>query len=100
MRLALPVYLYSDLLLHDMGAGLADHRPVANASGWEWRTQPLWGMGEAGEKGNMRLLHDGRARTITEAILWHGGEAAVARAKFAALEKADREMLLTFLQWL
>ncbi len=97
-RRIIPVY--SDLLLHDMGAGLADHRPVANASGWEWRTQPLWGLGQEGKEGDMNLLHDGRARTITEAILWHGGEARGARAKFTALSKTDRQKLVGFLRGL
>ncbi len=93
------IHPYSDLLLHDMGAGLADHRAVAEASGWEWRTQPLWGAGRAGElNGNQFYLHDGRARTLVEAILWHSGEARAARAKFAALNKSDRDALIDFLQ--
>ncbi len=95
------IYPYSDFLLHDMGAGLADHRPVAQASGWEWRTQPLWGIGNAEEiNGNKFFLHDGRARTITEAILWHGGEARRARAKFSALSKMQRLALVEFVRGL
>ena len=95
------IYPYSDLLLHDMGAGLADHRPVAQASGWEWRTQPLWGIGKAEEiNGNQFFLHDGRARTIIEAILWHGGEARAARSKFAALNKLQRAALIEFVEGL
>ena len=95
------IYPYSDLLLHDMGAALADHRPVAQASGWEWRTQPLWGIGKAEEvNGNKFFLHDGRARTITEAILWHGGEARSSRSKFAALNKKQRAALIEFVEGL
>lgn len=95
------IYPYSDLLLHDMGAALADHRPVAQASGWEWRTQPLWGIGKAEAiNGNKFFLHDGRARTITEAILWHGGEARKSRKKFAALNKQQRAALVEFVEGL
>ena len=95
------IYPYSDLLLHDMGAALADHRPVAQASGWEWRTQPLWGIGKAEEiNGNKFFLHDGRARTITEAILWHGGEAGSSRSKFALLSKKLRSALIEFVKGL
>lgn len=97
----LTIYPYSDLLLHDLGAGLADHRPVAEASGWEWRTQPLWGIGRAGAvNGNAFFLHDGRARTIEEAILWHGGEASASRAKYAALGKSERADLIEFISGL
>jgi CxxC motif-containing protein (DUF1111 family) len=89
---------YTDLLLHDMGPGLADGARQGLATGQEWRTPPLWGLGAwrtlAPEAG---LLHDGRARTITEAILWHGGEAAAARKTFRALPAADRAALLAFL---
>lgn len=95
------IYPYSDLLLHDMGAALADHRPVAQASGWEWRTQPLWGIGKTEEvNGNKFFLHDGRARSITEAILWHGGEARKAREKYAALNKKQRTALIEFVEGL
>src|SRR3546814_5217853 len=77
---------YTDLLLHDMGPGLADGRPDGDASGSEWRTPPLWGIGltETGN-GHTRFLHDGRARGIAEAILWHGGEGEAARDRFKAL---------------
>lgn len=95
----LTIHPYSDLLLHDMGAGLADHRPVAESSGWEWRTQPLWGIGWE-TNGKASYLHDGRARTIEEAILWHGGEARKARAGYARLSKVDREKLIGFLRGL
>ncbi len=92
------IWPYSDLLLHDMGEGLADHRPEGNASGREWRTPPLWGMGLArtvNERGS--FLHDGRARTPLEAILWHGGEATAARDRVVAMTPAQRADLLRFL---
>lgn len=91
---------YTDLLLHDMGEGLADGRPDFQAESGEWRTPPLWGLGLATELDgpNAGLLHDGRARTATEAILWHGGEALDAREAFQSLSKTDREALLAFLK--
>ncbi|MDW5318167.1 di-heme oxidoredictase family protein [Rhizobium sp. PL01] len=93
------IWPYSDFLLHDMGEGLADGQPVGVASGSEWRTPPLWGIGLTKTvSGHTFFLHDGRARNLTEAILWHGGEAAKARDRFAALEKADRQALITFLE--
>lgn len=93
------VWPYSDFLLHDMGEGLADGQPVGVASGQEWRTPPLWGIGLTRTvSGRTFFLHDGRARSLTEAILWHGGEAQAARDRFADLEKADRDALLTFLE--
>jgi CxxC motif-containing protein (DUF1111 family) len=89
---------YTDLLLHDMGEGLADGRPEGVASGREWRTAPLWGIGLTAEvSGHTQFLHDGRARSLTEAILWHGGEAQAARDAFAALPAAERAALLAFL---
>lgn len=90
---------YTDLLLHDMGEGLADGRPDGEASGGEWRTPPLWGLGllEA-VNGQTRLLHDGRARGFDEAILWHGGEAAASRERFKKLERSDRDALVRFLR--
>jgi CxxC motif-containing protein (DUF1111 family) len=92
------IWPYSDLLLHDMGEGLADGRPEGLASGREWRTPPLWGIGLTEEvNGHTYFLHDGRARNLTEAILWHGGEAQAARDAFAAMSKADREAVLAFL---
>ena len=92
------IWPYSDLLLHDMGEGLADHRPVGDADGYEWRTAPLWGIGLTETvSGHTLYLHDGRARNLTEAILWHGGEAEASRDGFAALGKEDREALLAFL---
>ena len=89
---------FTDLLLHDMGDGLADGRPDHDASGSEWRTPPLWGLGLVPVvNGHDRLLHDGRARGFAEAILWHGGEAEAAREAFRMAERAEREALLAFL---
>lgn len=80
-----------------MGAGLADNRPDGEASGSEWRTAPLWGIGLTETlSGHTLFLHDGRARNATEAILWHGGEAESARDAFVELPKEDRERLLAF----
>lgn len=88
---------YTDLLLHDMGEELADHRPEFKASGRDWRTQPLWGIGLSEiVSGSSALLHDGRARNVAEAILWHGGEAQGAREAFRRMPKADREALVKF----
>ena len=88
---------YTDLLLHDMGDALADGRPEGDATGKEWRTAPLWGIGlTQAVSGHTMFLHDGRARSLTEAILWHGGEARRARDAFAALSRADRARLLAF----
>jgi len=93
------IWPYSDLLLHDMGEGLADHRPEGVADGSEWRTPPLWGIGlTATVSGHTQFLHDGRARNLTEAILWHGGEAQAARDGFAAMDRPTREALLAFLE--
>ena len=90
---------YTDLLLHDMGDDLADGRPEYQASGREWRTPPLWGIGLSRTvNGHGDLLHDGRARNVTEAVLWHGGEAEASRDAFRALRKADREALVKFVE--
>jgi CxxC motif-containing protein (DUF1111 family) len=95
------IWPYSDFLLHDMGDGLADGQAVGVASGREWRTQPLWGIGLTQTVNNHSFfLHDGRARNLTEAILWHGGEAQAARDAFAALPADDRAALLKFLETL
>lgn len=93
-----PVPLYSDLLLHDMGDGLADNRPDGSASGSEWRTAPLWGLRLMRRflNGDAFLLHDGRARSIEEAILLHGGEAETARDGFGALGPDARAAVLDF----
>lgn len=91
------IWPYTDMLLHDMGDGLADGRPEGEASGREWRTAPLWGVGLTEVvSGHTNLLHDGRARSVTEAILWHGGEAEPARETFRAMSKEDRAALLRF----
>jgi CxxC motif-containing protein (DUF1111 family) len=90
---------YTDLLLHDMGEDLADGRPDFVATGSEWRTPPLWGLGMIEVvNGHTFLLHDGRARNMEEAILWHGGEATQSRDAFIQLSKDDREKLLKFLK--
>lgn len=90
---------YTDLLLHDMGEGLADNLPEAGASGAEWRTPPLWGIGlTASVSGGEAYLHDGRARSLSEAILWHGGEANTAKEKFRTATSAERNALLAFLR--
>ncbi|MEM7217439.1 MAG: di-heme oxidoredictase family protein [Pseudomonadota bacterium] len=89
------IWPYSDLLLHDMGPDLADGRRDGDASGREWRTPPLWGLGTQSGKG---LLHDARARNLTEAVLWHGGEASASRERFSALAPAARQDLLRFVR--
>ena len=92
------IHPFTDLLLHDMGAELADALPEADAGAAEWRTPPLWGLGAAAAAGApSHLMHDGRARTFEEAILWHGGEAAPSRERFRALPAAARRDLLRFL---
>jgi CxxC motif-containing protein (DUF1111 family) len=89
---------YTDLLLHDMGDGLAEPLVEGGAGGAEWRTAPLWGLRWAvTATGDASLLHDGRARNILEAILWHGGEALSARDHVAALSADDRQALISFL---
>ena len=93
------IHPYSDLLLHDMGASLADNRPEFLASGSEWRTAPLWGIGLTKTvAGEANFLHDGRARTLLEAIIWHGGEAQASRDKVLSMNRHDRESLILFLQ--
>ncbi|SDH81348.1 CxxC motif-containing protein, DUF1111 family [Pseudomonas benzenivorans] len=89
---------YSDLLLHDMGPGLADKRSEFLASGREWRTPPLWGIGLTETvSGHTQLLHDGRARDLLEAILWHGGEAEAAKQQVLTFAADERAALLAFL---
>lgn len=93
------IHPYTDLLVHDMGPGLADNRPDYLADGTEWRTTPLWGIGLFEKtNGTPYYLHDGRARTLKEAILWHGGEAQHAVTQFTKLSRADRDAIITFLQ--
>jgi CxxC motif-containing protein (DUF1111 family) len=93
---------YSDLLLHDMGTGLADKLVEGQAKGNMWRTAPLWGLGYTekvmGANAKVGYLHDGRARNLTEAIMWHDGEGAASRQRFEKLTKTDREALLAFLK--
>lgn len=90
---------YTDLLLHDMGEGLADNRPDFAATGREWRTPPLWGIGLVPTvNGHSRFLHDGRARNLLEAILWHGGEAEHSRQQVLAMSKEERAALVRFLE--
>ena len=92
------IHPYTDLLLHDMGEGLSDHRQIFQASGRDWRTPPLWGVGLVGTVNDHdNFLHDGRARGLDEAILWHGGEAEKSKEQFIKLQKSDRETLLRFL---
>ncbi|GLU45174.1 di-heme oxidoredictase family protein [Allomuricauda sp. NBRC 101325] len=93
------IYPYTDLLVHDMGELLADHRPDYLANGNEWKTRPLWGIGLTQVvNGHMDLLHDGRAKNITEAILWHGGEAEASKNAFKELSTSDRNALLAFIK--
>ncbi|WP_036062440.1 di-heme oxidoreductase family protein [Leptospira noguchii] len=90
---------YTDLLLHDMGDGLADNRPDEEANGREWRTPPLWGIGLFEKvNGHSRYLHDGRARNLMEAILWHGGEAESSKNFILKLDVRDRAHLINFLK--
>jgi CxxC motif-containing protein (DUF1111 family) len=93
------IFPYTDLLLHDMGAELADNRAVFAAGGREWRTAPLWGIGLAKKVApQIAFLHDGRARTLLEAILWHGGEAQQSRAKVEQMTVNERRDLVGFLE--
>jgi CxxC motif-containing protein (DUF1111 family) len=94
------VRLYSDLLLHDLGDALADGRPDAGADGREWRTAPLWGLRVMRDflGGDAFLMHDGRARSVEEAVRLHGGEAEGARRRFDALSESDRRALLAFVE--
>ncbi|MDR2260958.1 MAG: c-type cytochrome [Azoarcus sp.] len=92
---------YTDLLLHDMGPELADGRPDYRANGRQWRTPPLWGIGLLDAvNGHYGLLHDGRARNLLEAILWHGGEGEKAREAVRKMSAEEREALLAFLKTL
>ena len=92
------IHPYSDLLLHDMGDGLADNRTEFAASGRDWRTPPLWGIGLTQTvSGHTQFLHDGRARNLLEAVLWHGGEAEPARQQVLQFNAGQRAALLAFL---
>ncbi|WP_421907009.1 di-heme oxidoredictase family protein [Mameliella sp.] len=93
------IWPYTDMLLHDMGPGLADGRPEARATGREWRTAPLWGIGLTQQvSGHTTFLHDGRARSLLEAILWHGGEAQPSRDAVTRMPPPDRNALIAFLE--
>ena len=93
------IWPYTDLLLHDMGAGLADNAPEGVANGQEWRTPPLWGIGLTPVvNGHSQYLHDGRARNLLEAILWHGGEAKAAQQKVVDMTSEEREQLIKFVE--
>jgi CxxC motif-containing protein (DUF1111 family) len=93
------IWPYTDMLLHNMGEGLADNRPEARATGTEWRTAPLWGIGLTEQvSGTATFLHDGRARNLLEAILWHSGEAQAARDRVVEMPAADRAALIRFLE--
>ncbi|WP_299412374.1 di-heme oxidoredictase family protein [uncultured Sulfitobacter sp.] len=93
------IWPYTDMLLHDMGPDLADNRPEARATGREWRTPPLWGIGLTQQvSGHSYFLHDGRARSLLEAVLWHGGEAAAQRDRVIALPTSEREALIAYLE--
>ena len=92
------IHPYTNLLLHDMGPGLADGRPDFQASGSEWRTPPLWGIGLFETvNGHTQYLHDGRARNLLEAVLWHGGEAQASTEYVLTLNTDEVESLLAFL---
>ena len=93
------IWPYTDMLLHDMGPGLADNRPEARANGSEWRTPPLWGIGLTQQvSGHTYFLHDGRARSLLEAVLWHGGEAQSQRDAAVEMPATDRAALIRFLE--
>ena len=93
------IWPYTDLLLHDMGPELADGRPDGKADGRQWKTPPLWGIGLIREVNrHQRLLHDGRADGVLEAVLWHGGEAAEAKSKVLVMKKTEREALVRFVE--
>jgi CxxC motif-containing protein (DUF1111 family) len=93
------IHPYTDLLLHDMGDGLADGRPDGQADGRQWKTPPLWGVGLIKDvNGHTRLLHDGRARGVLEAVLWHGGEAEASRDAVLKMGRPDREALVKFVE--
>jgi CxxC motif-containing protein (DUF1111 family) len=88
---------FTDLLLHDMGDDLADGRPDFLAGPRDWRTPPLWGIGLSEQvNGSTHLLHDGRARTVLEAILWHGGEGKAAKDTFSNMTSEERESVIAF----
>ncbi len=93
------IWPFTDLLLHDMGEELADNRPTFGASGTEWRTPPLWGLGLVPKiNGALRLMHDSRARSFEESIMWHGGEGEASREAFSTMTRTERDALVAFLR--
>jgi CxxC motif-containing protein (DUF1111 family) len=93
------IYPYTDLLLHDMGQGLADGRPEGDAGPTEWRTPPLWGIGLSKRVNEQTFyLHDGRARDLVEAIMWHGGEATASRDAVYSMSQDERNSLILFIE--
>ncbi len=93
------IWPYTDLLLHDMGPALADGRPDFRANGRQWKTPPLWGIGLIEDvNGHTRLLHDGRANGVLEAILWHGGEAQDSKQQVLKMNRAERKALVKFVE--
>jgi len=93
------IYSFSHMLLHDQGGGLADNRPDFLAARREWKTRPLWGIGLTPTVNLLAgYLHDGRARTLEEAILWHGGEAEAAKENFRTMAKGEWDALIEFLK--
>ncbi len=93
------IWPYTDMLIHDMGDGLADNVPEGSANGHEWRTPPLWGIGLTETvSGHTEFLHDGRARSLLEAVLWHGGEAQAAKDRVVEMSPTDRAALIKFLE--
>jgi CxxC motif-containing protein (DUF1111 family) len=92
------IHPYSDFLLHDMGPGLDDNFTAGLAQGCEWRTTPLWGLGlQQAVNGHTYFLHDGRARNLTEAIMWHDGEGAASRILYSRMSREDRDAVIEFL---
>jgi CxxC motif-containing protein (DUF1111 family) len=93
------IWPYTDLLLHDMGPALADGRPDFAATGQQWKTPPLWGIGLIRDvNGHQRLLHDGRARGVLEAVLWHGGQAEASKQRVLKMSRAEREAMVKFVE--
>ncbi len=93
------IWPYTDMLLHDMGKGLSDHRPDFQANGQQWKTPPLWGVGLIRDvNGHTRLMHDGRANGVLEALLWHGGEAEESRRQVLQMKKPERDALVKFVE--
>jgi CxxC motif-containing protein (DUF1111 family) len=93
------IWPYTDLLLHDMGEALADGRPDGQANGRQWKTPPLWGVGLIHDVNrHNRLLHDGRARGVLEAVLWHAGEAEASRDRVLKMSQPERDAMVKFVE--